>query len=44
MGHFEACTAEAALDVEAFVGVAAVKNALVTSDLGSNIVERLDDA
>jgi hypothetical protein len=44
MCHLQPCSPEAALDVEALVRLATVQDTLVTSDLGSNEVERLDDA
>lgn len=42
--HLQAGATEPALDVEALVGFAAVKNALVAADLGRHVVEGLDDA
>ena len=44
MRHLQPCPPEAALDVEALVGLAAVEDALVAADLGRDVVERLDDA
>ena len=44
VGHLEAGPAEAALDVEAFVGLAAVEYCLITPCLLGDVVERLDDA
>lgn len=44
VGHLQASTAEAALDVEALVGLAAVEDALVAADLFGNEVQGLDDA
>ena len=44
MGHFEASAAEAALDVEALVGLAAVEDALVAADALGDVVEGLDQA
>lgn len=44
MGHLEAGTSEAALDVKALVGVAAVENALVTANALGNKVEGLDES
>lgn len=42
--HLEAGSAETALDVKAFVGLAAVENGLVAADVGGDVVEGLDDA
>lgn len=44
MGHLETGSSKAALDVETFVGLAAVKNALVTANLLGNKIEGLDDS
>lgn len=44
MSHLQASPLETALDVEAFVGLAAVEDALVTADLLGDGVESLDDA
>lgn len=44
MCHFQTGPLEAALDVEPLVGLAAVENALVTSDVLGHVVQRLDDA
>lgn len=44
MGHFETGTAEAALDVETFVGLAAIKDGLVAADVGGDVVEGLNEA
>lgn len=44
MGHLEPGSPEAAFDVEALVGLATVKDALVTTDLGCDEVQSLDDA
>lgn len=44
MGHFEAGFPEAALDVEALVGLAAVEDGLVAADLFGDEVEGLDQA
>jgi hypothetical protein len=44
VGHLQAGLAEAALDVEAFVGFAAVEDGLVAADLLGDVVEGLDDA
>lgn len=44
VGHLEACSPEAALDVEALVGLAAVENALVAPDLFGDKVEGLDQS
>lgn len=38
MCHLQACSLEATLDIEAFIGLAAVQNALVTPDLLRNEV------
>lgn len=43
MRHLQASALEAALQVEAFIPFAAVENALVAADSGSNVVESLDD-
>lgn len=42
--HLESRATETALDVEAFVSLAAVEDALVAADLGCDVVEGLDDA
>lgn len=42
--HLETSTAETALDVEALVGLAAVKDALVAADLLGDEIESLDEA
>lgn len=44
MGHLEACSSEATLDVETLVGFAAVEDALVAADLLGDVVEGLDDS
>ena len=44
MGHLETSSSEAALDIEALVGLAAVEDALITADLLSDVVEGLDDS
>lgn len=44
MGHLEACSSEAALDVETLVGFAAVEDALVAANLLGDVVEGLDDS
>ena len=44
MRHLEAGPPEAALDVEALVGLAAVEDGLVAADLLGDEVERLDEA
>lgn len=44
MGHLQAGLAEAALDVEALVGLAAVEDALVAADVFGDEVEGLDEA
>lgn len=44
VGHLKASSSESALDVEAFVGVAAVEDALVTANLLGDVVEGLDQA
>jgi hypothetical protein len=42
--HLQASPSEAALDVEALVGIAAVENTLVAADLFGDVVEGLDKA
>lgn len=42
--HLQARSSEAALHVKAFVGVAAVENALIAADLLGDVVESLDKA
>jgi hypothetical protein len=42
--HLQTRPPEAALDVEALVGLAAIEDALVTAHLGGDEVERLNDA
>lgn len=42
MCHLESCPLESTLDVEPFVRLAAVKNALVTAHLGCDEIEGLD--
>lgn len=42
MCHLESCPLESALDVEPLVCLAAVKNALVTANLGRDEVEGLN--
>lgn len=42
--HLQSRPSEAALDVETFVGVAAVENALVAADLFGDVVESLDES
>jgi hypothetical protein len=42
--HLQAGPFEAALDVETFIGVAAVENALVAADLFGNVIESLDES
>lgn len=44
MSHLQAGPPKAALDVEALVGLAAIKNCLVASHLFGDVVERLDEA
>lgn len=44
MGHLETSSSEAALDVEALVGLTAVEDALITTDLLGDVVEGLDDS
>lgn len=44
VGHLKASSSESALDVEAFVGVAAVEDALVAANLLGDVVEGLDQA
>ncbi len=44
VGHFETGAAEAALDIEALVLLAAVENSLVAADVGGDVVEGLDEA
>jgi hypothetical protein len=44
VGHLQASPPEAALDVEPFVGLAAVEDALVAADLLGDEVEGLDEA
>lgn len=44
MRHLKSSTAKAALDIETFVGLTAVKDALVAADLPGDKVECLDDA
>ena len=44
MCHFQTCPLEAALDVEALVGFAAVENGLVTARLLGDEVQCLDHA
>ena len=44
MGHLQTRPPEAALDVEALVGLAAVEDALVAADLLGDVVEGLDKA
>lgn len=44
MGHLQTGPAEAALDVETLVGLAAVQDALVAADVGGDVVEGLDEA
>ena len=44
MCHLQAGPSEAALDVEALVGLAAVQDSLVAANLLGDVVERLDDA
>jgi hypothetical protein len=43
MGHLQARSPEAALDVEALVGFRAVKYRLVAPDVGGDVVQGLDD-
>lgn len=44
VGHLKASSSESALDVEAFVGVAAVEDALVAANLLGDVIEGLDQA
>lgn len=44
VGHLQPSLAEAALDVEALILLAAVEDALVAADVGGDKVEGLDDA
>jgi hypothetical protein len=44
VGHLETSSSEAALDIETFVGLAAVQDALVAADLLGDVIERLDDS
>lgn len=44
VGHLKASSSESTLDVEAFVGVAAVEDALVAANLLGDVVEGLDQA
>lgn len=44
VSHFETGAAEAALDVEALVLLAAVENGLVAANVGGDVVEGLDEA
>jgi hypothetical protein len=44
VGHLQAGSSEAALDVETLVGFAAVENALVATDLLGDVVEGLYDS
>jgi hypothetical protein len=44
VGHLETSSSETALDVETFVGLAAVQDTLVAADLLGDVVERLDDS
>lgn len=44
VGHLQACSSESALDVEAFVGVAAVEDALVAANLFGDEIEGLDES
>lgn len=44
VGHLKASSSESALDVEAFVGVAAVEDTLVAANLLGDVVEGLDQA
>lgn len=44
VGHLKTCAAEAAFDVEALVGLAAIEDRLVTANLLGDEVEGLDDA
>lgn len=44
VSHLKPGTAEAALDIEALIRLAAVENGLVAAHLGGDVVERLDDA
>lgn len=44
MCHFQSSPLEAAFDVESFVGLATVEDALVAADVLRDVVEGLDDA
>lgn len=44
VGHLQACSLEAALDVESLVGLAAVENRLVAADFFGDKVKRLDQS
>lgn len=44
VGHLQTSPLEAALDVESFVGLAAVENGLVAADFLGNVVECLDQS
>lgn len=44
MGHLEASSSEAALEIEALVGLGAVEDGLVAADVLRDVVESLDHA
>ncbi|CAF3665819.1 unnamed protein product [Fusarium graminearum] len=44
VGHLETSSSETALNVETFVGLAAIQDTLVAADLLGDIIERLDDS